>query len=148
MYKKGTENDKQRKDAGNRTLCPLRNFSQAVNTGIIVLFTVTLWMPKLASYWFNWFIRSFAKYQKRSALSGKFRHGSRYGMGKGFPCGFTLNPAGWIDKMNTRLFWVFSHSQCSKVIPKKFYFKRNWVEYYLSNNALPLSLSSLTRLFT
>ena len=30
-YKKGTGNDKQRKDAGNRTLCPYRNFSQAIN---------------------------------------------------------------------------------------------------------------------
>ena len=30
MYKKGTGNDKQRKDAGNRTLCPYRNFSQAI----------------------------------------------------------------------------------------------------------------------
>ena len=32
MYKKGAGNDKQRKDAGNRTLCPYRNFSQAINT--------------------------------------------------------------------------------------------------------------------
>ena len=31
MYKKGTGNDKQRKDAGNRTLFPYRNFSQAIN---------------------------------------------------------------------------------------------------------------------
>ena len=31
MYKKGAGNDKQRKDAGNRTLCPYRNFSQAIN---------------------------------------------------------------------------------------------------------------------
>ena len=30
MYKKGTGNDKQRKDAGNRTICPYRNFSQAI----------------------------------------------------------------------------------------------------------------------
>ena len=30
MYKKGTGNDKQRKDAGNRMLCPYRNFSQAI----------------------------------------------------------------------------------------------------------------------
>ena len=30
MYKKGVGNDKQRKDAGNRTLCPYRNFSQAI----------------------------------------------------------------------------------------------------------------------
>ena len=30
MYKKGTGNDKQGKDAGNRTLCPHRNFSQAI----------------------------------------------------------------------------------------------------------------------
>ena len=28
--KKGTGNDKQGKDAGNRTLCPYRNFSQAI----------------------------------------------------------------------------------------------------------------------
>ena len=30
MYKKGSGNDKQGKDAGNRTLCPYRNFSQAI----------------------------------------------------------------------------------------------------------------------
>ena len=30
MYKKGAGNDKQVKDAGNRTLCPYRNFSQAI----------------------------------------------------------------------------------------------------------------------
>ena len=30
MYKKGTGNEKQEKDAGNRTLCPYRNFSQAI----------------------------------------------------------------------------------------------------------------------
>ena len=32
MYKKGAGNDKQGKDAGNRTLCPYRNFSQAIKT--------------------------------------------------------------------------------------------------------------------
>ena len=32
MYKKGAGNDKQGKDAGNRTLCPYRNFSQAINS--------------------------------------------------------------------------------------------------------------------
>ena len=31
MYKKGAGNDKQGKNAGNRTLCPYRNFSQAIN---------------------------------------------------------------------------------------------------------------------
>ena len=30
MYKKGTGNDKQGKDAGNRTLCPYTNFGQAI----------------------------------------------------------------------------------------------------------------------
>ena len=30
MYKKGTGNDKQRKDERNRMLCPYRKFSQAV----------------------------------------------------------------------------------------------------------------------
>ena len=30
MYKKGAGNDEQGKDAGNRTLCPYRNFSQAI----------------------------------------------------------------------------------------------------------------------
>ena len=34
MYKKGTGNDKQEKDAGNRTLCPYRNFSQAIKACI------------------------------------------------------------------------------------------------------------------
>ena len=33
MYKKGAGNDKQGKDAGNRTLCPYRNFSQAIMLG-------------------------------------------------------------------------------------------------------------------
>ena len=31
MYKKGTGNDKQGKDAGNRTLVPYRSFSQAIS---------------------------------------------------------------------------------------------------------------------
>ena len=31
MYKKGAGNDKQGKDAGNRTICPYRNFSQAIS---------------------------------------------------------------------------------------------------------------------
>ena len=30
MYKKGAGNEKQGKDAGNRTLCPYGNFSQAI----------------------------------------------------------------------------------------------------------------------
>ena len=30
MYKKGAGNDKQGKDVGNQTLCPHRNFSQAI----------------------------------------------------------------------------------------------------------------------
>ena len=34
MYKKGAGNDKQGKDAGNRTLCPYRNFSQAIKISI------------------------------------------------------------------------------------------------------------------
>ena len=33
MYKKGTGNDKQGKDAGNRKLCPYRSFSQAIMYG-------------------------------------------------------------------------------------------------------------------
>ena len=32
--KKGAGNDKQGKDAGNRMLCPYRNFSQAINVRI------------------------------------------------------------------------------------------------------------------
>ena len=35
MYKKGAGNDKQGKDAGNRTLCPHRNFSQAIIRSIV-----------------------------------------------------------------------------------------------------------------
>ena len=35
MYKKGAGNDKQEKDAGNRTLCPHRNFSQAIRVDIL-----------------------------------------------------------------------------------------------------------------
>ena len=34
MYKKGAGNDKQGKDAGNRTPCPYRNFSQAISSFI------------------------------------------------------------------------------------------------------------------
>ena len=34
MYKKGAGNDKQGKDAGKRTLCPYRNFSQAIIVNI------------------------------------------------------------------------------------------------------------------
>ena len=37
MYTKGAGNDKQGKDAGNRTLCPYRNFSQAINLVYMVL---------------------------------------------------------------------------------------------------------------
>ena len=37
MYKKGAGNDKQGKNAGNRTLCPYRNFSQAIKIGTRVL---------------------------------------------------------------------------------------------------------------
>ena len=36
MYKKGAGNDKQGKDAGNRTLCPYRNFSQTIMSSIQV----------------------------------------------------------------------------------------------------------------
>ena len=42
MYKKGAGNDKQGKDAGNRTLCPYRNFSQAIKHGITPLESVSL----------------------------------------------------------------------------------------------------------
>ena len=45
MYKKGAGNDKQGKDAGNRTLCPYRNFSQAIkimNEYSIYLFCITI----------------------------------------------------------------------------------------------------------
>ena len=38
MYKKGAGNDKQRKDAGNRTLCPYRNFSQAISFSYCAIF--------------------------------------------------------------------------------------------------------------
>ena len=37
MYKKGVGNDKQGKDAGNRTLCLYRNFSQAIKLCIILV---------------------------------------------------------------------------------------------------------------
>ena len=40
--KKGTGNDKQGKDAGNRTLCPHRNFSQAIITASYLIFIITL----------------------------------------------------------------------------------------------------------
>ena len=38
MYKKGAGNDKQGKDAGNRTLCPYRNFSQAIMVNLATLY--------------------------------------------------------------------------------------------------------------
>ena len=48
MYKKGTGNDKQGKDAGNRTLVPYRNFSQAINFySSIACFRVPLHEPDL-----------------------------------------------------------------------------------------------------
>ena len=43
MYKKGTGNDKQGKDAGNRTLCPYRNFSQAIRTHTIEANLFLMW---------------------------------------------------------------------------------------------------------
>ena len=45
MYKKGAGNDKQGKDAGNRLLCPYRNFSQAI---IFIYFgyMITLYIQK------------------------------------------------------------------------------------------------------
>ena len=39
--KKGTGNDKQGKDAGNRTLCPYRNFSQAITDKTKQLYAVS-----------------------------------------------------------------------------------------------------------
>ena len=48
MYKKGAGNDKQGKDAGNRTLCPYRNFSQAIRirTNTVLKFHIDLSSPK------------------------------------------------------------------------------------------------------
>ena len=46
MYKKGTGNGKREKDAGNRTLCPYRNFSQVITKSTsqpsAVLFSLNL----------------------------------------------------------------------------------------------------------
>ena len=42
MYKKGTGNDKQGKEAGNRKLCPYRNFSQAIMTNTTMVETLHL----------------------------------------------------------------------------------------------------------
>ena len=42
MYKKEAGNDKQGKDAGNRTLYPYRNFSQAITLIMGILLTHTL----------------------------------------------------------------------------------------------------------
>ena len=42
MYKKGTGNDKQGKDAQNRTLCPYRNFSQAIKNCTDYVFLIDL----------------------------------------------------------------------------------------------------------
>ena len=43
MYEKGTGNDKQRKDPGNRTLCPYRNFSQAIKRKSVLAFREISW---------------------------------------------------------------------------------------------------------
>ena len=42
MYKKWAGNDKQGKDAGNRTLCPYRNFSQAIMYSIVFTHNVKI----------------------------------------------------------------------------------------------------------
>ena len=47
MYKKGVGNDKQGKDAGNRTLCPYRNFSQAIIAGMAHLHCIA----EIHAYW-------------------------------------------------------------------------------------------------
>ena len=54
MYKKGAGNDKQGKDAGNRTLCPYRNFIQAImflnertHTKFVDLLLLTSLVPAL-----------------------------------------------------------------------------------------------------
>ena len=72
MYKKGTGNDKQGKDVGNRTLCPYRNFSQAIRSRID-------WLagPKIRTVG-----RSFAEVEMNKpvhlefhlALSGRSKH--------------------------------------------------------------------------
>ena len=47
MYKKGAGNDKQGKDAGNRTLCMHRTFSQAIKLRTFVRFE----NPPLLKIW-------------------------------------------------------------------------------------------------
>ena len=61
--KKGAGNDKQGKDAGNRTLCPYRNFSQAVTVVTNASYTAVplnirrqekmlyVWYPKHEKDW-------------------------------------------------------------------------------------------------
>ena len=53
MYKKGAGNDKQVKDAGNRTLCPYRNFSQVImwktDENIVLMRKFQSRYPELAS---------------------------------------------------------------------------------------------------
>ena len=48
MYKKGAGNDKQGKNAGSRTLCPYRNFSQAIKFLISTLRNSQLYMLNFA----------------------------------------------------------------------------------------------------
>ena len=55
MYKKGAGNDKQGKDAGNRTLCPYRNFSQAIMVNTIDHYQIIIYnsLLYLGLYWFR-----------------------------------------------------------------------------------------------
>ena len=66
MYKKGAGNDKQGKDAGNRMLCPYRNFSQAIST------VITHWEKLLDSDWLRHceFIRNL---RANSVIRGKLQ---------------------------------------------------------------------------
>ena len=69
MYKKGAGNDEQGKDAGNRTLCPYRNFSQAImqDTAHIVILSQGYKVNRLRNSFQKFYGRNpdvVAKYQK------------------------------------------------------------------------------------
>ena len=66
MYKKGAGNDKQGKDVGNRTLCPYRNFSQAIMNNKMLI------KHPYCSLWIKLHTRSELALNNRSLLTKKY----------------------------------------------------------------------------
>ena len=113
---------------------------------LIYLFAVLFWMPELASYWFNWFIQSFGKYQKRSALIGKFHFGTCCGMGKGF---LVVSPQIRSDEL---IIWIRGYFRYSVIYILAKYLQKGllcWarsqipIHFYLSCNSPVQSIKLL-----